>query len=121
MCILLVEDDPLLREILAAYFEDEGFPHLIVETSDEAASLIDHPPKELSVLVTDFNLPGSWNGCQVADHMVATHPHVHVFIITGRPDLARQACGGSLSRYAFLDKPFRLEALRRLIEDLIRH
>jgi DNA-binding response OmpR family regulator len=121
MCILLVEDDPLLREILAAYFEDEGFPHLIAADGDEAVSLIDHPPKAFSVLVTDFNLPGSRHGCQVADYMVAAHPDVHVFIITGRPDLARTACGGGLSRYAFVDKPFRLDALRMLIEDLIRH
>ena len=120
MCVLLVEDDDLLRETLADYLELHDFDVVLARTGDEAAVLIDNPPHRFSVLLTDFNMPDSRNGLDVASHMKARHPHVHVFIVTGRPD-AVVAVRGAEAAITVIAKPFAPRAMIDQISSLVEH
>ena len=80
MCVLIVEDDPLIREIMVDYLTGSGLPVLFAVDGDEAVAIIDNPPRRVSVLLTDFHMPGGRHGCDVADHMKTRHPsraHLH--------------------------------------------
>jgi CheY-like chemotaxis protein len=87
MCVLLVEDEDTIRDILAESLEDAG--HEVVTAPDgvTAVSLISQTPEHFSVLVTDFHMPGGLNGWHVAQHMRQHCPRIPVIITSGRPDV----------------------------------
>ena len=97
---------------------DLGHPVLAARDGDEAVDLIDNPPRRFSVLVTDFHMPGEHNGCDVAAHMLTYHPHVRVFIATGRPDVVDNSCR-HVRPYVVVPKPFSFRALVAQIGHLI--
>lgn len=86
MCVMVVEDDFLIRLILVEELEDAGFNVKQAETGDQAITMLDGIEPPLSILVTDIHMPGSRNGLDVAAHIREVMPRVPVIFTTGRPD-----------------------------------
>ena len=118
MCILLVEDEELIREILVDELDFQGFEVCQAETGDQAALLIENPPKAFSLLITDIHMPGSMNGIEVADLMYLHHPAVPIIYTTGRPDTLN-AIGPLGPNKALIKKPYTptdiVDVIRRLL------
>jgi CheY-like chemotaxis protein len=87
MCILLVEDEGLIREILLEELNSQGFEVCEAETGDQAVALIAKPPAVFSLLITDIHMPGRTNGIEVARVMRFHHPLLPIIYTTGRPDI----------------------------------
>lgn len=90
MCILVVEDDPLIRMILVEELQDAGFDVREAITGDQAVELmkgLDHP---LEVLVTDIHMPGTCDGIELARLVRVLMPDVPVIYTTGRPDALQE-------------------------------
>ena len=109
--ILLVEDDPAVRDILTAALARTG--HQVVTASDGIAALQkmveeDRAERPIAVLVTDVVMP-RMGGYQLAHHATALTPDLGVVFITGYRD--RAAPPGAV----LLQKPFSPEALFRLV------
>ena len=81
--ILIVEDEPHLREAVSEALANEGFHVTQACCGDEAAGLIDHPD-EFDVLLTDVHMPGRLDGIGVAAHARARHPGLPIVVATGR-------------------------------------
>jgi DNA-binding response OmpR family regulator len=105
VCVLLVEDEPLIRKIMAESLEDAGFDVLQAGTGDEAISLILDPPATITVLVTDFHMPGEADGADVASRIREKWPDLPVVIASGRPDVLQQSWQVNFG-YRFLKKPY---------------
>lgn len=118
MCVVVVEDDDRTREVVSDHLRSRGRAVLLARDGEEAVDLIENPPRRFSVLLTDFHMPGNYHGCAVAAHMLAYHPHVHVFIATGRPDAVGSACPPGLE-FTLIEKPYSLRTLLAQIEHLI--
>ena len=86
VCILLVEDESLIRLMLADELRQEGFDVCEAEDADHAIGLIRQPPKAFTLLVTDVHMPGFRTGLHVASEMRTRHPHVPIVYATARPD-----------------------------------
>ncbi len=117
MCVLLVEDEPVIREIMAESLLDAGY--LVVEASsgDEALGIIRARMHALSFLVTDFHMPGDANGADVAACLRIEYPDLPVVIASGRPDVFKPSWRTELG-YGLLRKPYvphELVALIRLM------
>lgn len=89
MCVLLVEDEWLIRSIMAESLMDAGFDVVHAGSADEAFERIGRASKAISVLVTDIHLPGDRNGLDVAEEMRRRQPTLPVIVATGRPDVLR--------------------------------
>ena len=64
LCILVVEDDLLVRLVIAEHLRDQGYAVVEVNTGEAALSLLrveQQPP--ISVVFTDIQLGGQLNGC----------------------------------------------------------
>ena len=105
MCILLVEDEFLIRLILTEELADAGFEVREAENGDQAARLIENPPTDFSLLITDIHMPGRLNGMQLARLMRARHPDIPFSYIPGRPDVLA-AAGPLGAKEALVSKPF---------------
>lgn len=118
MCILLVEDEPLIRLIVADELTREGFRVVQAENGDAAVSLITEPPAPFSVLITDIHMPGKLDGIAVAEHMRAHNPSVPIIYTTGRPDVLERV-EPLRERDAVVGKPFTPSRLVAVVRRLL--
>ena len=111
-CLLLVEDDQLVRETVSAMLEDEGFE--VVEACDAAAALrLVKDGLDVPLIVTDVDLGVGPSGAELADMLRRLRPDLRIIFITGR--ISSLADRGRDDREAILPKPFASEALSRLV------
>lgn len=85
MDVLLVEDEPLIREMLAEDLSDAGLDVTGASSAEAAlgaAGRADRPP---SVLVTDVDLGGGMDGLALAEEARRRWPGLGVVVMTGRP------------------------------------
>jgi DNA-binding response OmpR family regulator len=105
VCVLLVEDELLIRSIMAESLVDAGYAVLHAGTADEAMALVETTEIPISVLVTDIHLPGGKTGLDVVRVMRAKHPTLPVIVATGRPDVVGPDWYRS-GRVSLLHKPY---------------
>jgi DNA-binding response OmpR family regulator len=102
--VLVVEDEALIRLILAETLAEQRFEVIEAGTGDEAARLIDGPDG-FDLLVTDIQMPGALDGIAVGAHARRRHADIPVIYVTGRPDsMARLGPAGP--RDAIVFKPY---------------
>ena len=102
--VLVVEDEELIRLILAETLADAGYRVVEAGTGDEAARLLDGPDR-FDLVVTDVQMPGALDGVAVGQHARRRHPVIPIIYATGRPE--SMAGAGPLGpRDRLLRKPY---------------
>ncbi|MGC2141661.1 MAG: CHASE3 domain-containing protein [Methylovirgula sp.] len=115
--ILVVEDDPLMRQMSADALRDLGYTVLDSGSATEALAIIDASP-EIRLLFTDVVMPDV-NGKKLADEALRRRPDLKVLFTTG---YTRNAVvhGGVLDPGVnFLSKPFGLEQLASKVRTIL--
>ncbi|MGF9564986.1 response regulator [Neorhizobium sp. BT27B] len=103
--VLLVEDEPLIRMVLAEVLLDEGYDVSIASNVLQAVGVIGRNPA-FDALVTDVDMPGGLNGLDLAS-MVASHAPTTAIIVTS----GRAVTEGIATGWAFIPKPFGVRAV----------
>jgi two-component system, cell cycle sensor histidine kinase and response regulator CckA len=116
--ILIVEDDDAVRVPAAEFLMMEGFKVLQARTGGEALNVVQQGRSSLDLLVTDILMP-KMNGHEVAAALLDQHPNLKVLYISGDPARSPLAGSREISGNETLRKPFRLNALRDKIHDLL--
>lgn len=99
MRVLVVEDDPLVREMAVEALRDAGFGVVEAASGEEALERAKTAP---DAAVLDIQLPGRLDGWEVGERLRQMRPDIPVVYATGRvSDVARRVPG---SRY--LSKPY---------------
>lgn len=114
-CLLLVEDDALVRLTVAMMLEDHGFRVVEAATGEEALRLMQEG-LDAPVMVTDVDLGAGVNGLELADNLRARRPDLVIVFITGRVASLRGRPLGP--REAVLPKPFEAGELAELVRRL---
>ncbi len=116
--VLVVDDEPTVRMLVAEVLEDLGYR--AIEAADGAAGLgVLQSNVRLDLLITDVGLPGGMNGRQVADAGRAVRPGLKVLFITGYAENAVLSHGHLDPGMHVLTKPFAMEVLGSRIKELI--
>ena len=79
--ILVVEDEELVRETIAAELRDAGYIVIEAETAEQGLNVLEEMP--VGVLFTDIRLPGKMNGWELAERARSLHPELPVIYATG--------------------------------------
>jgi two-component system, NtrC family, nitrogen regulation response regulator NtrX len=128
--ILIVDDEPGIRQSLKGVFEDEGFTTEAVSTGEDCLKKIEQHAYDLVLL--DIWLPGI-DGLETLRRLREKTPHTHVIMISGHATIATAVAATKLGAYDFIEKPLSLEhtlltvrnalSYRRLEQanDLLRH
>jgi CheY-like chemotaxis protein len=104
--ILVVDDDPSIRELVQEILEDDGYQVITVADGDEAISHLATDPPVLMLL--DLNMPRV-TGWEVTERVQRTGPRVPIVFMTAGNRAQREA-----ERYGvcgWLAKPFDLDEL----------
>ena len=120
MCVLMVEDEPLIRMAAAVCLEDAGHEVMIAEHGLEAMTLIERWPIKFTILVTDYHMPRGVTGGQLVQHMRRSYPSIPMLITTA---LANAVTAEFRKRHwvELLAKPYDPGGLVTTVERLLGH
>lgn len=110
--VLVVEDEPMIRIVLADALDDEGF--LVIEASNvlEAVAVLGN--RCIDCLVTDIDMPGALNGLDLVKFVRGFDARMTIVVASGGRNPSDAELPASCK---FIPKPYRLEAI---IESLSR-
>ena len=116
--VLVVDDEPTVRMLVADILEDLGYTS--IEAGDSAAGLkVLQSDVRIDLLVTDVGLPGGMNGRQMADAARVHRPNLKVLFITGYAENAILGNGQLAPGMAVLTKPFAIDTMAARIRSMI--
>ncbi len=117
--ILVVEDDPDVRELLALLLDAEGHHVTTAFDGPAALELVGKGTLKPDLVIADYNLPNGMDGLQIAAGLRSVLNHfVPVVILTGDiststlTEIARNDC-------VHLSKPVKLKKMMSVIETLL--
>lgn len=115
--LLVVDDEPYVRNALARSLRRTAGRVLLAADAEQAAALLDE--HDVDLVIADHGLPGQ-SGLDLLARCRERHPDARRVLITGHRDfpLMREAIDRAGVSY-FLTKPWDPEALRRLVDDLV--
>ena len=111
--VLIVEDEIMLLEVVAAELEDAGFTVSQATTAEIALSFIESDAA-IDVLFTDIRLPGEMDGWQLAEAARRLRPGLPIIYATGFTQTPPRLAEGSV----FFTKPYRANAIISAIHTL---
>jgi two-component system, NtrC family, nitrogen regulation response regulator NtrX len=104
--ILIVDDEPGIRQSLKGVFEDEGFTTDSVSSGEECLKKVVETGYDLVLL--DIWLPGI-DGIETLRQLRELSPATRVIMISGHATIATAVTATKLGAYDFIEKPFSLE------------
>jgi DNA-binding response OmpR family regulator len=115
--VLVVDDEPIVRDVVARYLERDGHTILTAESGDAARGLIEGEAPSLVVL--DVMLPGETDGLALCRWIRATSD-LPVILLTARGDEADRIVGLELGADDYVTKPFSPRELASRVKTVLR-
>jgi signal transduction histidine kinase len=112
--ILVVEDDPLVRNYVSAQLAHLGYRVTVTANGPEALAALD-AGLAVDLLFTDVVMSGGMNGRQVADAVLARRPNIRVLFTSGYTEDAIFHHGRLDPGVLLLPKPYRKSDLARMV------
>lgn len=110
-CILVVEDDVLVRVVIADELRAQGFLVIEAATADQALSYF-QAGVQVDLVLSDIEMPGSMNGLGLIHHLRAQAPNLPTVLTSGASPAAHDAD-------AFVSKPYDMKHMVALIGRLL--
>ncbi len=114
--VLLVDDEPAVRQVAARLLRQLGYAVVEADSGDAALAIFSH--RAVDALVTDVVLPGL-SGPQLAARCRELQPGLPVLLMSGYARESLEAEGSGLAASAFLAKPFTRDALGTCLRGLL--
>ncbi len=114
--ILVVDDEPIVRDVVVRYLRREGFDTLEAADGDSARELIDSGSPELVVL--DVMLPGT-DGLSLC-RWIRSRGDLPVIMLTARGEPADRIVGLELGADDYVSKPFSARELAMRVKAVLR-
>jgi DNA-binding response OmpR family regulator len=114
--VLVVDDEPIVREVVVSYLEREGYRTLEASDGDTARQLIER--ESLGLVVLDVMLPGT-DGFELC-RWVRAHFDLPVILVTARGDEVDRIVGLELGADDYVTKPFSPRELALRVRTVLR-
>lgn len=113
--VLVVEDETLIRMNTVEFIEDAGFDVLQAANADAAIELLENR-RDIAVMFTDIDMPGSMNGIKLAQAVRGRWPPIKIVATSGHFKLKD---GDLPANGLFLPKPYDARQVVKIIRDAI--
>src|SRR5215203_3686628 len=82
---LVVEDDPMQREMISLLLEESEFDVIECESAEAAALVLQRQAGKIALVMTDVSLAGAMNGVTLAHVAKHCDPQLEVIVTSGSP------------------------------------
>jgi CheY-like chemotaxis protein len=113
--VLIVEDELLVRLLAVSLLEEAGFSTIQAGSADEAIALLE-ARKDIRVVFTDINMPGSMDGLRLAHAIRHRWPPIELVLTSGHIRVGKEDMP---ERGLFLAKPYEATELVRTVRSLV--
>ena len=117
--VLLAEDEPLVRSMVATVLRDRGYEVLEASNGDEALRMVQkHGGEGIELLLTDVVMP-QMNGPELAEQLQATHPNIKVLFTSGYPGDPASEIDIFPTVAEFLPKPYMPDTVALKVREVL--
>ncbi len=111
--LLVVDDEQSIRKLCMTIGTSLGYTCSEAESAEAAVSRIEQDSPDL--ILTDLKLPAQ-SGVELLRQAKALFPHVEIAIMTGHGSIESAVDAMKLGAYDYIEKPFRVEKMRLLLQ-----
>lgn len=115
--VLVVDDDPFLRDLLYRYLTRQGYEVAVAETGAEAMACLKENPFHVALI--DIVLV-EMTGIELVDQITPQYPEMILIMMTGHPSLETVLQALKKGVQDYLIKPFKLDQLDEVLKKCIR-
>jgi DNA-binding NtrC family response regulator len=116
--LLIVDDDPVVRDSLGKWFESEGFTVTVAPSAPAALELL--ASQRFPLALVDIKMPGV-DGIQLQARLREIDPDMPVIIMTGYAAVETAVQALKNGAYDYITKPFDPDELVHLVRKAIEH
>ncbi|MBI3395534.1 MAG: response regulator [Spirochaetia bacterium] len=117
--ILVVEDEPMMRDAVRELLESTGYTVLTADDGEQALSLYQENLGRISMVISDLGLP-KMGGEELFKRLKILDPSVLLIIASGFIEPGVKSTLGAGGVQGFIQKPYDLDELLNAIEDVLR-
>jgi DNA-binding response OmpR family regulator len=117
--LLVVDDEPVVLDLLATIFEADGFCCKRAATGEEALRIFREEREHIDALVTDLMMPGM-DGMELAAQIRDTEPQMSVLLVSGSMSPPSKELLTAFGNIRFVPKPFTIPTLLESLHELLR-
>jgi two-component system response regulator HydG len=117
MNILIVDDEPTIRETCAEVAQQTGMKATTVASAEEALEVLEHSP--VDIVLTDLMLQRT-SGLDLLKRVHDANPTLPVIVLTQYGTIDSAVAATRLGAVDYVTKPFRIEELRARLERAAR-
>ncbi|TNC07670.1 response regulator [Methylobacterium terricola] len=102
--VLVLEDDPAMREMAVALLEETVLDVVTCDTGDDAVALLRDRGAEVAMVFTDVSLPGTMDGVDLARTVQTLWPSIRLVVTSGQAGAHVEALPDDV---VYMQKPWR--------------
>jgi PAS domain S-box-containing protein len=115
--VLLVEDEPDLLAAAAELFRSIGYEVVTASNGLDAVDILKRRA-EIDIVFSDIVMPHGISGLELARQIQEQYPHIKVVLASGYPLPVLRREHGDLNEFSFVQKPYRLADLAKVLRAL---
>lgn len=115
--VLVIDDSPTLRKIMAFYLAKKGY--VVTVANNGKTGLAEIEKNGFDLVILDMNMP-VMTGLEVLERLNAINYTVPILILSADSEEKSKAAGISLGAKYYLTKPFKPNEVVRCIEDIFQ-
>jgi PAS domain S-box-containing protein len=116
--ILVVEDEPDLRQLIGAILKKAGYEALTARDGEEALRICEEHKRKIGLILTDMIMPGM-SGPALVESMLERNPGMRVLYMSGYAGDVIASDRGLDPGIPFIQKPFNFLSLTRKVREIL--
>lgn len=116
--IHIIDDEPIIHEILGDLLTGEGYD--VEMSSDGEKALEKHASKEFDLILLDLLMPGM-DGVEVLKRLKKINPYVVIIIITAYASVESAITAMKMGAFDYIQKPFKHDELLLTVKRAMKH
>jgi len=118
--VLVVDDQVLVRMVIADALRDGGYHVIEAGSADEAMELLAQDALSIDLVFSDIQMPGRIDGVDLARWLRSERPAVAVILTSGGPATAARHPSDEPPDWLMMDKPYSLSDVVSRVRGLLQ-
>jgi DNA-binding NtrC family response regulator len=116
--LLVVDDEPIIRDSLRDWLIDEGYELLTAEDAVAGLEILEH--ENPTIAIVDLIMPGV-DGIEFLRRAKEIHSDIEVVVMTAYASIATAIAAIKEGAFDYVEKPFSLERISLILDKLVNH